>query len=68
MSFELRPSSNAVFSERLRNAEARKEKELKQINRRPRIKDRRKAEIMRVIEIKKELLEVKHINKEIWGD
>lgn len=51
-----------------RNAEACKERESEEVNRRPRIKDMRKGETMRAIEIKKEMLEIERNKKEIWED
>lgn len=50
MSFELRPSSNAVFAEYLRSAEIRKQQEIESVQRRPRASDKRRAMAMRGIE------------------
>lgn len=68
MSFELRPSSNAVFAARLRSAEIRKRQELESAQRRPRASDKRKAVAMRGIESWLDEKELKEKMKEVWSD
>lgn len=65
---ETRPSNHAEFAERLRNAEARRLKELESAQRRPRIDNKKKRTAMRMIE---DILDQRKIDaafREVWED
>lgn len=66
MTFELRPSSSKAFSERLRSAEARKQKELANPCRRPRQADMAAAKRRRDLEEQQEMRRIERQHKEIW--
>lgn len=66
MSFEVRPSNNAAFAERIRSAEIRKAQELERVDRRPRVSDRNAASARKRIEqiLEKQSLEQSFL--EVW--
>lgn len=66
MSFELRPSSSEAFAERLRSAEARKQKELANPCRRPSATDMAAAKRRWDLEEEKEMRRIEREHKEIW--
>jgi hypothetical protein len=66
MSFELRPSNNEAFHERLRSAEARKLEDINNTIRRPRVADISRAKCRRDIEVRREMLDIERQNREIW--
>ena len=66
MSFELRPSNNEAFYERIRSAEARKMEEINNTIRRPRVADRSRAKCRRDIEVMREALELERSHMEVW--
>lgn len=66
MSFELRPSSNAAFSERLRSAEIRKQQELANPCRRPRATDMTAAKRRWDLEEQQEMRRIERQHREIW--
>lgn len=66
MTFELRPSTNEAFQERLRSAEARKLEEINNTIRRPRVADRSRAKCRRDIEVRREMLELERSHMEVW--
>lgn len=66
MSIELRPSSNEAFHERLRNAEMKKQEEIDNVTRKPRVSCKRKARCMREIEMRRESMEIELQHKEVW--
>ena len=66
MSFELRPSSSEAFAERLRSAEARKQKELANPCRRPRATDMAAAKRCWDLEEEKEMRRIERQHREIW--
>ena len=66
MSFELRPSTNEAFHERLRSAEARKLEEINNTIRRPRVADRSRAKCRRDIEVRREMMELERSHMEVW--
>lgn len=66
MTFELLPSSNAAFAERIRSAEARKLEEINNTIRRPRVADRCRAKCRRDIEVRREMLELERSHMEVW--
>ena len=63
----LKPSSNAAFAERLRSAEARRNKELANPCRRPRQTDMAAAKRRLDLEEEKEMRRIEREHKEIWG-
>lgn len=65
MSFEIRPSTNEAFYERLRNAEMKKQEEIDNVTRKPRVSDKRKARCMREIEMRRESLQIEMQHKEV---
>lgn len=66
MTFELRPSSNAAFAERLRSAEARRNQELASPCRRPRQTDMAAAKRRWDLEEQQEMRRIEREHKEIW--
>ena len=66
MTFELRPSNSEAFAERLRSAEARKQKELSSPCRRPRQTDMAAAKRRWDLEEEKEMRRIERQHKEIW--
>ena len=66
MSFELRPSTNEAFYERIRSAEARKLEEINNTIRRPRVADRGRAKCRRDIEVRREMMELERSHMEVW--
>lgn len=65
MTFELRPSSNEAFAERLRSAEARKQKELDNPCRRPRATDMAAAKRRWDLEEQQEMRRIEREHREI---
>lgn len=66
MTFELRPSSNAAFAERIRSAEARKQQDLERAERRPRVSDRKSAQARHMIELIHDEKALSLSFKEVW--
>ena len=66
MTFELRPSSNAAFAERLRSAEARRNQELSNLCRRTRQTDMAAAKRRWDLEEEQEMRRIERQHKEIW--
>ena len=66
MTFELRPSSNAAFAERLRSAEARRNQELSNPCRRTRQTDMAAAKRRWDLEEEQEMRRIERQHKEIW--
>lgn len=66
MSFELRPSTNEAFYERIRGAEARKLEEINNTIRRTRVADRSRAKCRRDIEVRREMMELERSHMEVW--
>lgn len=66
MSFELRPSSNEAFAERIMSAQIRRQQELNDVARRPRASDKCRAKCMREIEIRREVIEIERQHREVW--
>ena len=66
MTFELRPSTNEAFAERLRSAEARRSQELANPCRRPRATDMAAAKRRWDLEEQQEMRRIERQHKEIW--
>lgn len=66
MSFELRPTTHEAFAERLRSAEARKQKELANPCRRPHQTDMAAAKRRWDLEEAQEMRRIERQHKEIW--
>lgn len=66
MTFELRPSNSEAFAERLRSAEARKQKELANPCRRPHQTDMAAAKRRWDLEEQQEMRRIERQHKEIW--
>lgn len=66
MSFELRPSNSEAFSERLRSAEARRNKELASPRRRSRATDMAAAKRRWDLEEEQEMRRIERQHREIW--
>ena len=66
MTLELRPSSSEAFAERLRSAEARKQKELSNPCRRPRATDMAAAKRLWDLEEQQEMRRIEREHREIW--
>ena len=66
MSFELRPSTNEAFYERIRSAEARRNQELASPCRRPRQTDMAAAKRSWDLEEQQEMRRIEREHKEIW--
>lgn len=66
MSLEFRPSNSEAFAERLRSAEARKQKELDNPCRRPRATDMAAAKRRWDLEEQQEMCRIEREHKEIW--
>ena len=66
MTFKLRPSTHEAFAERLRSAEARKQKELSNPCRRPRQTDMAAAKRRWDLEEQQEMRRIEREHKEIW--
>ena len=66
MPLELRPSTNEAFYERLRSAEARKQKELASPCRRPRQTDMASAKRRWDLEEQQEMRRIERQHREIW--
>lgn len=66
MPIELRPSSSEAFAERLRSAEARKQKELASPCRRPRQTDMASAKRRWDLEEQQEMRRIERQHREIW--
>lgn len=67
MSFETRPSTNEVFAERLRSAEARRLQEESRATRSPRVTNKAKADARKAIEVAREQKELEDSLMEVWG-
>lgn len=65
MSFELRPSNNVAFQERLRSAEARRLEELNNTSRRPRIANMAAAKRRWDLEEQQEMRRIARQHREI---
>ncbi len=66
MAFELRPSTNEAFADRLRSAEIRKQQELANPCRRPRATDTAAAKRRWDLEEQQEMRRIYRQHKEIW--
>lgn len=66
MSNQYRPSTHEAFAERLRSAEARKQKELANPCRRPRATDMAAAKRRWDLEEQQEMRRIEREHKEIW--
>ena len=66
MPLELRPSSSEAFSERLRSAEARRNKELANPCRRPRQTDMAAAKRRWDLEEQQDMRRIEREHREIW--
>lgn len=65
--FEHRPSTNEVFAERLRSAEARRRQEESRATRSPRVTNKAKAEARKAIEKAIEQRELEESLLEVWA-
>ena len=66
MTFELRPASHEAFYERRISAQIRRQQEMNDANRRPRVSDKERTRCRRQIETKREMMEIERQHKEIW--
>ena len=66
MSLELRPTTNEAFAERMRSAEARRNKELANPCRRPRATDMAAARRRWDLEERQEMRRIEREHREIW--
>lgn len=66
MTFELRPSTNAAFQERLRSAEARRNQEMANTCRRPRATDMAATKRRWDLEEQQEMRRIERKHREIW--
>lgn len=66
MSFELRPSNNVAFQERIRSAEARRMEELNNTSRRPRATANGLAKRRWDLEEQQEMRRIEREHREIW--
>ena len=66
MTFEHRPATHEAFAERLRSAEARKQKELASPCRRPRQTDMAAAKCRWDLEEQQEMRRIERQHREIW--
>lgn len=67
MTFELRPTTNEAFYERLRSAEARRNQDLANPCRRTRATDMAAAKRRWDLEEQQEMRRIERQHKEIWG-